>query len=378
MPVNVPTPDGGGATPATSSANPTALLAASQVVQDGLKTRLEDAQFGLHDEIAAFNRLDQSPDLIEADYELASLAYHGVRIGDEIDTHLNRVAAAFFEAGYPVGDALLACDPPVHVMWTIGAGSLDAELARWETVPSSPTTLPPPIEFDGDQVLGPDGEWYTVVTRPPPGSAPWLGTSPVQTFDFGNPDYAMGASARMLLLGAAPDPILRFAPPGAYDYVGWDADGNLVVGQNAADQRPPGLRPPHPTDELYLPDAPPPPPGVPPPYWQPSRGGGAVGGGVDLAQGALAGLGQSAHERYRGVYRTQANFYVDPVSGERVAVVDAAQVYYDADGNVIVQHGRLSFDDPEHPFVPLDVAEPPSDQAAYRAGSQVVIPVEGD
>ncbi len=370
----------------------------------GVHTRLQD-------EINAFNRMSQSPELVQVDTGLVHMAYHGVRIGDEIDLHLAQVAAAF----YAVGEAIPVMGPPgpngaLVPNWVIDDAALDAELARWNERapyefgtcgamrPAAPdgrsaferfiqeppdvaggfAAPPPPPEDHCGQVRGPDGQWYTIATRPPP-DAPVLATSPQAPVDFGNPDFHTIWTARGILQGQASDSPLRHAPPGAYDHVGWGPDGRLVVGLDAGANLPPGPRPPlENIDPPPMPAAPAPPGGAPAPGVD-RPAGPAVGGGAELAQGVFAGLAQAADERHAGVYQTQTNFYVDPQTGEHVAVVDAAHVLYDEGGDVLVVPGRMDFADPGRPeFVPLDVLYPPGPEPSMSAPNVITIPAEED
>lgn len=402
-------PSGDGAGARTSSADPGKLLAASRVIPDELRERLAWIRFRLRWDIASFNGVTQEPSRIELDEStLASLAYHGVHNGDQIDAHLSRVAAAF----YAVGNAIPAQGPPAPWainMWMIGDGDLAAQLARWD-FPSSPTMNPPPFEFgqcgqmtpgppdlrsdaerfwdglrsppDGrafvadtsapppeqhcGQVRGPDGDWYTIVTRPPPG-APLVVASPPQPVDFGNLDYPLISSGSMLLLGTFPDGSINHAPPGVYQHIGWDEDGRLFAAPEAGQGRPPGLAQPPVSDD---------PPGFP---GNERPGGPAAAGGAELVGGVMAGYSQAADERWANVFQTQPSFYIDPATGERVAVVDAAHAAYNSDGDVVVVPGRLTFDDPERPgFIPTNELDPSSSQPGMSQPWWVTIPTEAD
>lgn len=339
----------------TASADPARLEAAALAVPEELRTELVDGHQRLGDLLATFSGSTQSPDRIFLNPEyITGWMGRAYERGEELDQRLIRVAAAFRAAGDGRPPGFVGPLAPSAVLF-MDEAALAGELDRWND--------PQPLEFrqrddGGYDVRGRDGHWYRVQTGPPIGGVPL--DSRQEVADLGNPDYGlvMGAAITIGLTGGSSQPMVRSAPPSAYDHIHLDANGNPVAGPGVTGQslaprpRPPG-------------DA-----------------GAEAADGIGLVEGALHEASQYVDERHRNVYRTQTTYYVDPHSGDRVAVVDAASIRYDNDSNdAIVTSGRLSTDDrgrpelvppPSDPNAPICVPSGPS----FEASNTLRIPLE--
>jgi hypothetical protein len=353
----------------TSSANPSKLEAAAQAVPAELRTALASAPAVLNERVAVFTRGHQSPDRItvSADALAGSLATVVAR-GNQLDAHLIRVAAAFRTAGgngRPPGFV----GPIAGDVLRLDDGVLLAELARWND--------PQPLAFrpgpdGGYEVRGPDGHWYTMRDAPPVGGVPLDRQQEVT--DFGNsPWFAVSAAFIIGVTGGQTQPMSRAAPPSAYEHIHLDENGYPVAEPGVTGHTPVlGGRPP----------------GDPPP--DPDSPQGNIRAyafeGAALGLNGLIEAGKHANARHKNVFRTQTTFYVDPQSGQRVAVVDAASIRYSNDDNeAIVTSGRLSSDDdgravlvprPPDPPDPDAPACPSPDQQAMRPPTTLRIPLE--
>lgn len=333
------------------------LLAASRAVPDVLRQKLGAAPQVLSWAINAFNSAYQEPRILPVSELLSQEAGERIREGKRIDEFLARTAEAFRIAGHrgepgfigPVNPGIFYADET----------ALLGTLARLNQPLPDPFGPPGSDPFadgrmrrrDGHvELRGPDGQWYVVSTVPPVGAvlvSNWEGHH-----DFGNPNYALVVSASSLLLGEW-QPITRPAPPQAYQHVKFDDDGNVVIdipggtGPSEPYKKPKGNRPEDPAT-------------APPPLeLQPGRRP-AVRPMASLLTGLLAGYSQAADSRYSGNMAAQVQYYVDPTTGKRVAVVDAASIsYYKNDPRVYA--GRLTFDDKGRPELtprPRDPGEP--------------------
>lgn len=341
----------------TASADPARLEAAAQAVPAELRSLLAAGPAGLSDAISALSAGGQAPSRITvSEDELAGALSRLVAQGDALDTFLVRVAAAFRAAGSGFVGPVALGSPNV---FTMDDALLTSEMARWAT--------PQPVEFrvgpDGVyEVLGPDGYWYSTATVPPAGATP-LGTTQ-QTVDLGNPNWGLmpWAGFTIGLTGGSTSPNARPAPPSAYDYVQFDANGNLVVSPGAAGhtQAPRGLPPDASSD---------PPTGRQLPF-----------AGTQLLLGGFHEAMKYADAEHQNVLSTSTTFYLDPNTGQRVAVVDAASIRYDNGSNeAIITSGRLTIDEQGNPTI---VATPVDYDAPDCTGSQerpteIRVPVEG-
>lgn len=330
----------------TSSANPSRLEAAAQAVPDELRTALAAAPATLSDRVASFNGGEQSPERISVSADaLAGPLASVVARGDELDLHLVRVAAAFRVAGGegrppgfvgPVAGGVLQLDD----------SALLAELARWND--------PQPLAFrpgpdGGYEVRGPDGHWYVMQDGPPLGGVPLDRRQ--QVIDLGNPHYGFVLSAGALIgvTGGQSQPMSRPAPPSAYEHIQLDENGFPVVGRGVTG---------HTSPPRSLP------PGDPPPDVPEGDARRFAFEGAALALAGIVEAGKYVHARHSNVFRTQTTFYVDPQSGQRVAVVDAASIRYSNDGNeAVVTSGRLSTDDDGRPALVARPPDPPAPDA---------------
>jgi hypothetical protein len=353
----------------TSSANPSKLEAAAQAVPAELRTALASAPAVLSDRVAAFRAGEQSPERItvSADALAGSLATVVAR-GNQLDAHLIRVAAAFRAAGgdgRPPGFVGPIAGDVLHLDDSV----LLAELARWND--------PQPLAFrpgpdGGYEARGPDGHWYTMRDAPPRGGVPLDRQQEVT--NLGNsPWFAVSAAFLIGVTGGQTQPMSRAAPPSAYEHIHLDANGYPVAEPGVTGHTPVlgGL-----------------PPGDPPP--DPDSPQGNIRAyafeGAALGLNGLIEAGKHANARHKNVFRTQTTFYIDPQSGQRVAVVDAASIRYSNDDNeAIVTSGRLSTDDdgravlvprPPDPPDPDAPACPSPDQPAIRPATTLRIPLE--
>lgn len=351
----------------TASADPARLEAAAQAVPKEVRGRLANAAAGLSDRIATFNAGTQSPERITvSDDLLAGGVARAVGVGRELDGRLVRTAAAFRAAGggHPPGFVGPVLPGPIRYL---DDATLQAELSRWNS-------CPPPIAFhrqpDGTfTVTGPDGHEYVMRDGPPPGALP-LG-SRQDVVDLGNPDFGFVMSAAVIigLTGGSTQTLARQAPPSAYEHIHLDENGYAVVGPGVTGHtQPPGSLPVDASTD--------PPTGRQLPF-----------AGAQLALGGLYEAARHADARWQNVFRTQTTFYVDPATGQRVAVVDAASIRYDNDGNdAIVTSGRLSVDDDGRPtliepppeYDPDATSCPTGDQEAIRPSRTQRIPLEED
>lgn len=344
----------------TASANPAKLEAAAQAVPEEVKSDLQSSVESLIEQINTFNRGTQQPERIAVSSEshAGSMALVYSR-GNQLDEHLRHVAAAFRTAGGSHPEDFIG--PVAPGLMFMDDAALQAELDRWNTPQSLEFR---PTDDGGYEVQGPDGHWYTVQEVPPLGAPP-LGQNQ-EVVDFGNPDYGMVLSAGIIigLTGGSTSPASRPAPPSAYEYIHLDENGYPVAGSDVTGHSV------APRDPL-------------------AGDAGTTGAdGIGLVQGGLSEASNYVDDRYRNVYQTQTTFYVDPVTNERVAVVDAASIRYDNDTNeAIVTSGRLSTNDDGQPtIVPRpndpdpDAASCPTDDGQPSVGpaSELRIPVEDD
>ncbi|MGH9211406.1 MAG: hypothetical protein ACRD2C_12105 [Acidimicrobiales bacterium] len=326
-----------------ASANPDKLDDAAVAVPVEVRNALAAAvgQHGLAERIAAFNRASQQPDrlTVQPDLHTGPLSA-AVATGNTIDSRLTQVARAFRSAGEryvgPAGPGY-----PAAGLYVLPESNLASMLGSF---------MPQFRAADGGyEVRGPDGQWYLVRTVPPPG-APALARTE-STVDLGNPHLWLGiaVAGQIGLSGSALDPPFRSAPPEAYDYVHFGENGIPQVGPDVAGQDEP------------MPDA-------PPGLWEPENA---------LREGA-----KQADARHMGVHRTQASYYVDPQTGDRVAVVDAATIRYSNETDAAhVSWGRLGSDPQGRPTV---VPTPDEDCGVGSAGQPTVrtanpmrVPLEG-
>jgi hypothetical protein len=326
----------------TASANPDKLDDAAEAVPAEVTDVLARAAGpqGLAASISEFNRASQSPQRITVPADLSGPLSAAVATGAEIDAQLGRVAAAFRAAGNrPFGPGR----PPGLLVLP------DAALAsRLET--SRPRFRSGPA--GGYQVLGPNGQWYRVSAVPPLGAAPLARRE--GTYDFGNDHLWLGTVVDFQLGSAGGiDVPFRAAPPEAYDHVNVGPNGIPHVGPGApGHDQPLGPLPPD---------------------------------GLHEAAGAIVAAGeQHAHARHMGVVRTQATYYVDPQTGENVAVVDAAGVAYsNTDDAAHVRWGRLASDEHGNPTVvptpdeDCGVGNPPG-QPIARTANPIRVPLDED
>lgn len=324
----------------TASANPARLDAAARAVPDETRARLASASATLSERIAAFNRGTQSPERIRVSADLlAGAVARAVGVGEELDARLVRTAAAFRAAG--AGQPPAFTGPALPGLMFLDDARLEAEIAAW-------TNCPWLLTFDrrGDGtlvLLGPDSQEYVMRDAPPPGALP-LGASQ-DVVDLGNPEFGFGQAASITvgLAGGQVQRPLRYPPPEAYEHIRLASDGRPVLAGAATPvgEPVPGMPP----------DGPAEPPGG-------NYGWSAI---ASTAQVGLAGFREGMKfrdMRWRNVVRAQATYYVDPTTGERVAVVDAARIQYDDGANeAIVTSGRLSISERGRPVL----IEPPPD-----------------
>ncbi|HEY3141601.1 MAG TPA: hypothetical protein VGJ86_10755 [Acidimicrobiales bacterium] len=309
-----------------SSANPQQLETAAKAVAQDTHTQLVNAYAGLIEKIGQFNRATQQPELLKVPLETHSGGYStALNTGADIDVFLLRVAAAFRAAGgdgRPPGFVGPIVPTPIRFL---DDSALGAQLDAWNR--NEPLTFRQ--TSDGKyEVHGPDGNWYRMVDVPPFG-APALSQTE-QTTDFGNPDFGliMAAHITIGLTRGRTQLMDRAAPPSAYNFIHFDENGYPLAGPEAAGQSQPPRLPP------------------------PSGAGTSAANGIGMVQGALAEASKGMDARYANVYRTQTTFYVDPHSGQRVAVVDAANIRYDNGSNdALVTSGRLSVDSRGRPVL---------------------------
>jgi hypothetical protein len=321
----------------TSSADPSKLEAASQAVPEELRAALASAHQSLSEKIAVFNRGEQSPERIRvSDDAHAGALQRAVAAGTELDVRLLHTAAAFRAAGGGHPPGFIGPVAAGGVLYMTDA-ALQGELARWNNPQGLLFTQRPDGGYD---VRGPDGHMYHLRDAPPFGAVPIARNQ--QVIDLGNPDFGLVLSAAIIigLTGGSTEPTSRSAPPSAYDYIHLDENGYPVAG--------PGVTG-HSSAPGSLPAS-----DAPPPDLSTRQ---AAGEGVSLIAGGMYEASKHMDARYQNVFRTQASFYVDPRTGERVAVVDAASIRYDNDSDeAIVTSGRLSVDDRGRPQL---IARPP-------------------
>jgi hypothetical protein len=346
----------------TASADPARLEAAALAVPEELRTELVKGHQRLDHLLETFSRSTQSPDriFINPDYITGWMGRAYGR-GNELDQRLIRIAGAFRAAGDGRPPGFVG--PVLPGARFMPDDEVQAELDRW----NDPQALQFRPGDDGTyQVRGRDGHWYTVSTTPPPRAVALDRRQEVVDLD----DSGYGLSALITgavigFLGGSTSPQSRPAPPGAYDYIHLDQNGNPVAGpgltghSSVPGSLPPGDAPPEDMSAPY-----PAPPGAQPP---PDRSLAlAKGEGSGLLAGAITEMNKYADEQHRNVLRTQTTYYVDPHSGDRVAVVDAASIRYDNDTNeAVVTSGRLSTGDDGQPeLVPQSPEPQPSDPNA--------------
>jgi hypothetical protein len=308
----------------TASADPGKLEAAARAVPDELRTALSTGVPELNEKIARFNSGPQSPVRVTVDGDLhAGAMGRALAVGEEIDVRLIRVASAFRIAGGGRPPGFVG--PIAPGLMFLDDAALQAEVRRWK----DRQPLAPRRRDDGTfEVRGPDGRWYAVRDWPPPGAMALDRTQ--QVTDFGNPEWGMAVGTAFFLgaTGVETDPESRWAPRDAYDHLRLDENGYPVAG--------PGItgRSPEPGDL--------PPSDAPPPNMGPRVA--AFEGVAALGAGAVE-VGKHWDAKHKNILRTQSSFYVDPQTGQRVAVIDAASIHYDNDNNeAIVTSGRLSTD----------------------------------
>jgi hypothetical protein len=348
----------------TASADPARLDAAAQAVPNDVRNRLASAAASLHERIATFNGATQSPERLRVNADLvAGGVARAVGTGDELDARLIRTAGAFRAAGSGHPPGFVGPVLPGAMRYMDDA-ALQATLGGWNTclAPVAFTQQP-----DGTYtVTGPDGNEYVMRDGPPPGALP-LG-SRQDVVDLGNPDFGFELSAAVLIgvTGGSTQTLTRSAPRGAYEHIHLDENGYAVVGPGVtglslAPRSMPADASTEPPSRREMPFA-----------------------AAQLALGGLYEAGRHADARWRNVFRTQTTFYVDPASGERVAVVDAASIRYDNDSNeAIVTSGRLSvvdgrprLVDPPPQAAPGATQCPPGDQPVIRPNRTQRIPLE--
>jgi hypothetical protein len=331
----------------TASADPARLEAAAQAVPAELKSVLAAGPASLSAAISQFSGGGQSPPRITvSEDELAGALSRVVAQGDGLDTFLARVAAAFRLAGSGLVGPVAPGSPNLFIM---DDALLTAEMARW----ANPQGVQFRVGADGNyEVLGPDGYWYSMATVPPAGATPLATTQ--QVVDLGNPNWGLmvAAGATIGLTSGSTQPNARPAPPSAYNYVQFDENGNLVAGPGATGHTP---------------------------LLQPPAMGDAHG--VELVQGGLYEASKYMDSRYQNVLSTNTTFYVDPATGQRVAVVDAASIRYDNGSNdAIITSGRLTVDEQGNPTIvatPTDYDAPDCTGAQERP-TEIRIPLEED
>lgn len=342
-------PGDGSSTEGVSQANPDKLMRASQAA-DWLDISLRSSLSPLEGDIVRYNQSAGvgMGNIAPVNLDLHAGEFHaGLRQGDDIDLHLVRVAAAFYNVGHPVMGPL----PSDIIGWPYVAddAAIGAEVDRWDQELG--------MQFrqgeSGMEVRGPDGNWYRIVDRPPLG-VPSLGSTQ-ETVDLGNPEFGFTLSAAIiygLLGGGSTHHGYGSMPPGAYDNIRFDENGHIVMGPEVGETGPPPMHPP------AQDGAGDPPPGV----IVPDRGG-----GWSNIQGALAAATEHANHQHDGIHHMQTTYYIDPETGERVAVVNAAKMFYGQDelgrDEIVIREGRLSFDgngEPEiiHPPPPGEPREP--------------------
>lgn len=342
---------------ATASANPTKLEQAAAMVPAEVKGALEAAvTYGhLASKFDQFTSAAQEPVRLRVDREAHVGALATARsIGNEIDTRLVRIASEFRVAGGTPGHPIF---PPSTSTLVVDEAKVGAGLNQWGLAQG------PEFRQRGDgkfEMLGPDGSWYVVSASPPIG-APALGTSE-GTIDFENPQAGVEISAAVIngMFGYSRGPQVRAPGRATYDHLHFDENGIPIVTDVPGDQRLPQV-----------------PPGAPgrgpekPPPMRPEPLHPRVGYGVQpkpgpgFVVGAIAEGLKHADAANVNIARTHTTFYMDPVTGQRIAVVNAAAIRYDNEtGEGIVSWGRLSIDprgrlrvverppDPDEPCVP--------------------------
>lgn len=391
----------------TASADPERLEDAAAAVPAEVKDALEQAvvRGGLASKVDDFARQRQHPLRLGLSGEALVGALATARsTGNELDTRLVRIAAEFRRAGgygrNPEGPQDRVAPPAntyQHTMYMDDA-ALQAGVDQWGLGQG------PEFRQDDDgrfRVLGPDGRWYLVVTSPPPG-APLLGRTQ-GTNDFTNPDSGAVLSAAAIngFMGGSTDPHGFWAPREAYRYVQFDGNGMPIVGTNAGAyygdlpepvqglvtpgdlEGPTGDRPYEPANTDPLPGAPKRPLDAPVgkgPLDSPAgRGAAAIG-----VVGGIAEYAKHTDVRNKNIFHTQVGFYVDPRTGQRVAVANVASIgywkpYEDGDPSTeeddrvyaVVRWGRLAATPNGRPTVVTRCDDP-----GFSAGGTYRFPIE--
>lgn len=344
------------------------LLTASRAVPDLLRQTLDLAPQRLSTDIEDFNSATQEPRVIaRVPEELSEEARVRISEGEGIDTFLARTAEAFLIAGHsgrPPG--FIGPVVPGSVAHTDIVYADEQKLSKTLEKLNRPLSDPLPTlladeTFPDDgkmrrrdgktEIKGPGGQWYVVSTTIPYRGA--LISSWEGPHDFGNSHLWLEGSAHVVTLGEVES--VRPAPPRAYQHITFDINGNALIEIPA---KPAPLQP-------YKP-----PPGDAPADPATADRGARVGARVDLFSGALAGFSQGAHLRYSGNMAARVQYYVDPSTGQRVAVVDAVSIGYNDDNDPVVATGRMTFDERGHPSI---VARPPDPGDPCVTGDHPVI-----
>jgi hypothetical protein len=330
----------------TASADPDKLDVAAEAVPVEVRDRLSLASTALDDAIARFQRGTQSPERVTVSTDLPSGLATTVQAGGELDGRLARAAVAFRRAGADTPPGFVGPGVPGGVVY------LDDDALRVALAPPDLETSS--LQFnrrpDGTLTVTQGGQEYVVVDAPPPGTLPTAVSEGV--VDLGNPDFPfiLAAAAVIGLTGGQTQPMDRSAPPSAYQYIHIDEYGYAVpaAGVTGHTRATAGL-PPQGAD-------------VP----QTTRA--AAADAVAQLGGALSELGKHSDARFDNVFRMQTTFYEDPVSGEQVAVVNAASIRYDNDSNeAVIVSGRLSVGDDGQPtlIAPPKVTDPSPQDTDY-------------
>jgi hypothetical protein len=353
---------------ATASADPAKLEKAAAAVPAEVKDALEQAVVhgNLASEIARFTSAPQNPLRLSISAEgLVGALATARSTGNELDARLVQIAAEFRRAGGeragvpwgwqgPVAPGAPASGPgdPAGTVYVDDA-ALQAALAKWAhpgpMVGAGALSGPSTIRRRADgrtEIRGPDGAWYIVSATPPPGTTP-LGRYQT-TVDFTNPSAGVGIAAAGTYagIGGSTNPRGAYAPPEAYGYVRFDENGMPVVGPGGGAGQLPlrapgvgGLVKPGDVQGTKAPGrytgepgstAPPPAAGGEPPALEGplgTRRGRIASGGALI--NVFAEMAKAANIRNKNIVHTQTSYYVDPRTGQRVAVVNAARITYE-------------------------------------------------
>jgi hypothetical protein len=417
-----------------ASADPQKLEDAAAAVPAVVTQALEQAvtHGGLAAKINQFAQYTQDPFRVRVDSgELVGALASASTKGNELDNRLVRIAAEFRRAGGsrpvpwgwqgPVVPGASAVSPAPNTRYMDDA-ALRGGLNEWGRNHGLQFRK---REDEKVEMRGPDGNPYLVVGSPPQGTPP-VGSNE-GAIDFTNPVAGVSISMAVVngALGGTTDPFI-YAPREAYNHVQLDPNGIPIIGPNAGDHSQPLPRPvaglakpgdvnqplprPNPDEEPTVPwrkgeqalpwrsssapgwwrgpsEAP---PGL---RWEPIPGTrdplntprGRRAAGIALV-GALAEAAKHTNVRNKNIFRARTTFYVDPRTGQRVAVVDVASITYekrDDDGDpatdprqhVVVRWGRLTTDELGRPTV---VAHPANPEPFSEAGIQRFPIEEGD